>query len=87
MKYIQTLLSFAKSYRVYLFIAAGVAVALFGSYEAGRWKGKQEQKVIQAEAQTKAITKGVQSHGTKQKEVNRLSDPDLDSRLDQWMRD
>lgn len=74
---------FLLSYRKYLIYAAIAA----GLFFAGHWKGVNDQKLAETNKATVAIQKGVQAHGNKQKEVIGLNDPDLDARLDKWMRD
>jgi hypothetical protein len=51
------------------------------------YKGYQSAKRI-CKAETQAATlEGIKTHGKIEKEVMRLNDPDLDSRLSKWMRD
>lgn len=81
------LTAFYGKYRVYILGGLAGVLTLFVTYHLGHWKGVNDQKLVQATARTVAIEKGVQAHGKKQQEVNRLSDPDLDGRIDKWMRD
>lgn len=78
---------FVSGYRTYLYLGLGVIVLTAGAYSIGHWKGVNDQKLVEAKAEAVAIQKGVQAHAQKQHEVIQLPDPDLDSRLDKWMRD
>jgi len=74
-------------YRTYLIAAAVVLALITGAWYGGKWQGAQEQKVIQANEKAAATIKGVQTHDKVQREVKKLSDPDLDADLAKWMRD
>jgi len=87
MKILKTIATAFTSYKTYVIASAVFAVLLTGAYHSGKWKGSNEQKVIHAEEEAKAITKGVQTHDKVNREVKKLSDTSLDTNLDKWMRD
>lgn len=78
---------FAGNFKTYLIAGAIALVLILGAYELGKFKGKEEQKVVQAQAATTAETKGIKAHAKVEQSVQKLSDPDLDDKLSRWMRD
>lgn len=78
---------FVASYKLYLIASVLVVVSLIGTYHAGKAVGAAEESGKRAAAQVVADKKGVSEGEEIQQDVIRLPDPDLDSRLDKWMRD
>lgn len=74
-------------YKIYLVAVGAFALSVTASYHLGKWQGRQAERVDMANARAEAVQKGVKTHGKKEREVKKLADPDLDVRLDKWMRD
>lgn len=65
-----------------------VAFLVAGSiYTALVWRNGYDRALLdQARAAEKVTTKQVETHAQKENEIIRLADPDLDARLERWMR-
>lgn len=64
-------------------VAGGVILAIGSAFVLGRNKGARDAKEMQREANQRAERNRVEKHD----EVGKLHGPDLDKRLDKWMRD
>lgn len=86
-KIISYIKGFLASYKLYLIASVLVVVSLIGTYRAGKAVGAAEESGKYSAAQVVADKKGVNEGEKIQQDVIRLPDPDLDRRLNKWMRD
>lgn len=77
----------ATGYSVYAICLAIITVLITGAWYEGKWRGRQEQRVLYAQERLEATNRGVQAHAKTQREVQKLSDPDIDADLTKWLRD
>lgn len=75
------------SWRSGLISAALVALLLAGVWYGGKHEGRAEQKLVYADEKAAATLEGAKAHDKINRDVQKLSDPDLDADLAQWMRD
>jgi len=91
------LVSLLSGTRVYLIAGAlaiaGATGAFYVGNSMGYTEGRAESDVACAVASKRAAEqavadamKGVAAREKRKQEINRLSDPELDARLDRWMR-